>query len=113
MSSYERIKGKLIPISENIDLEKFKKWLYNNDHILDTSKSFSIYDWDSDKEFIYHEGIVYKIEIIERINPYGPFCNLSKDNKNGIDFDTLFYNGGTYLTEMLEEGLNLNKGKIK
>jgi len=69
----------------------------------------------------YYEGILFDdfyddfikvgeelYEVIEKIeiDPYDYYCNLVEHEDGTISFSTRYYNGGTCLSEMVEDELN-------
>ena len=62
-----------------------------------------------DEYFVYNDDL-YNIVRQEEIDPYDDYVNIEKNGKI-YNFDTLYYNGGVCLTEMLIEGLENYKGE--
>ncbi len=110
MSDYESHRGKLIPVpfNEGEDLESAcKRILQESDIELDTSCYGSIKEQLEDE--FYNELLVLN-NCIYKISSYtegyeDTFIHMTKDLDGSINFSTRFYNGGTYLTEMLEKGI--------
>jgi hypothetical protein len=56
-------------------------------------------------EFLYIKGTLFKFVEYTDVSDESDYCHI-KDNKDGTySFITSFYNGGTCLQEMLEDGL--------
>lgn len=109
MSSDVSMKGKLIPVdlegktleekalslipeSERDKLEK-----YGYDSALE-------YLQDEEESYFFHKpsGILFEISIIDE--NYDSFMDLKKNPDGSYDFLTRFYDGGTHLGEMLDDG---------
>ncbi len=115
MSRVETYRGKLIKVPNGsvpnvwpLSLEELcKKVLKENgfNEISKCSKSYteSIYD-ELDDKYVVLNNTLYEIEK-EEIDCDDYFCHLKRNEDGSIDFYTQFYNGGTYLNEMLEDGL--------
>ena len=86
MSSYERNKGKLVPV--NIDTEHF------------TDE-----DWEDliDNGFQVIDGEVYEVvwEVKGNTDCFD-FANVKINEDGSINFHTMHYNGGAHWTEMIE-----------
>jgi len=113
MSDYEHYRGKLIPVHEikNESLDDYAKRAFEKDFNEDywnTSRSLEdfIDNKNLEDKYIVYKDIVYKIENKEKIDEEDSFIRMNYDNDGNIVFITRFYNGGTCLQEMLEEGLN-------
>lgn len=107
MSRVETYRGKLKKVNGTEEIEELcKKVLEENGFygISKCSKSYSesIYD-ELDDKYVMLDGTLYEIEKEELGDDY--FCNLKRNDDGSIDFYTQFYNGGTYLNEMLEDEL--------
>ena len=89
MSSYERNKGRLIPV--NIDTEHFTED-----------------DWDDliDNGFAVIDNEIYEVvwEVQSDTDDY-EFANVTINEDGSIDFHTMHYNGGAYWTEVIEQEL--------
>ena len=86
MSSYERNKGKLIPV--NIDLENYT---------------------DDDFETLYENGVVvidgeaYEVKWeIKGGTDLPEFADVKVNDDGSINFHTYHYNGGAHWTEVIE-----------
>lgn len=81
------------PMREKYD---FEKW------------STILEEYDDIGKFLVTDTDVYQIHDSKRID--SDFCNIHKNPDGTYSYITQFYNGGTYLQEMLTDGLNeLNK----
>lgn len=69
-----------------------------------------IYDHDEHYEkIIYWKNTIYSNENHQQLNDD---IDVFQETEQGIEYLTSFYNGGTCLTEVLEEGLErINKNK--
>jgi hypothetical protein len=47
----------------------------------------------------------FEVLSVENLDIDDSYCNISEVSNGVYKFDTMFYNGGTCLSEMLEEGL--------
>lgn len=114
MSRVETYRGRLIKVENGsvpnkwpVSLEELcKKVLKENgfNEISKSCKSYeeSIYD-ELDDKYVVLNHTLYEIEKEELGDDY--FCSLKRNKDGSIDFYTQFYNGGTYLNEMLEDEL--------
>jgi hypothetical protein len=75
---------------------------------------YNIEEWDED--FIECDNLVYLwkfkkfYELIDHKNMNDYTCEAWKDENDVINFSLAFYNGGTYLGEMLEKSIEeMNK----
>lgn len=109
MSETRRFKGKLKLINrgnktlEDLCEELIPKYAKENFKYWSSYTEF-ISDEMGDKYIIY-KGEVYEIEK-EELDVDFEICEGHKNNDNTIDFHVMFYDGGTYLSEMLEEVLD-------
>lgn len=105
MSRVETYRGRLIKV--NGPIEEICRLVLEENGFHGISKccksySESIYDELDDKYVVLNETL-YRIEKEELGDDY--FCSLKRNKDGSIDFYTQFYNGGTYLNEMLEDEL--------
>jgi hypothetical protein len=110
MSDYQREEGKLIPIELNDEIAAqilSERKIGRNDFETPLEQ---LLGW-LDEEYIKVKGFGYfKIEGYKNHGCDLDFSLVNKNEDGSFYFHTLFYNGGTYLAEMLEEGFeNLNK----
>ena len=90
MSDYERNKGKLLPI--DVDTEHF------------TEDEFDSY---RENGFMVIANQIYKVVWeVERFMDYVEFADVEEKEDGSIHFHALFYNGGTWLEEVIEDTLN-------
>lgn len=111
MSRMVRKKGRLTPvvIPESVDgLENELKYLISEGFKFE----FDSEDGEIDVDWFYSEEVMrtkdgkwFKIES-EEIDDY--YVDMKRNNDGTIDFLCSFYNGGTYLEEVLEEGMVKN-----
>lgn len=106
MSNQETIKGRLVAIPREKDesLEDFAKRVSNEE--LDTEWYDTYFEQlsSSDKYFIVGNTI-YEITKQTNLEDYD-YCDIEDLGNGEFSFITSFYNGGTYLTEMLQEELS-------
>lgn len=120
MSEYERVKGTLTRLDVD-DYEEFAKDLLRvKGEDLNKMPTYchSYLDWlTSDyyneyNEYIVLDDVLYRIEHIESEMDAVPyFCNLTKLDNKTYSFDTMFYNGGTCWTEMVEDEIRRQKNE--
>lgn len=61
-------------------------------------------------EYLYLQGELYKILEINDEDPYDSFAHITSGDNGELLFNSRYYNGGTCLSEMLDDALNrLNK----
>lgn len=53
--------------------------------------------------YIYTKSILFKVFSVKNYEDYGYFCDVQKTDDNEYRFITQYYNGGTCLSEILEE----------
>ncbi len=106
MSNTETWKGKLTKIETELSIEEWlkdycdKSKIVIHDYYDSITEQFSV-ELDENDVCVISGGL-YKIEKEELSDDIQSFTK----NKNGeIEFLVSFYNGGTCLSEMLEEGL--------
>lgn len=116
MSDYEHHRGRLIPIEKDRleDEEQFfrralegkfnerawKDYLEHHD-VFEFFEECNVYE-----QFFYVDDCtIYKVIEHEEVDPYDDVQVLREDPRGGYWFEMKFYNGGTCLTEMIEESL--------
>ena len=57
------------------------------------------------ENYFEYNNELYEIVQLKKVDPYEDYINIEK-NGNIYSFDTLYYNGGACLSEILEEGLD-------
>ena len=109
MSDYESHKGRLVLIKrleEETDLDYFNRATEKNVYEKDfESIRDAIYELDLYEEYFYVKDKLYKNEDHEKLDPYNDVQELKGDEVNGYTYFMKFYNGGTCLSEMVEESL--------
>lgn len=124
MSEYHRESGKITLVKEDISFEEANEYCHNwyckrNFVETDILPPFCS-DWIEACEnkhtfFLYNNNNLYWIHDVEQDEPYNSFIKISPtgENEDGeptYEFITQYYDGGTYIQEMLNEALNnLNK----
>ena len=111
MSEIENYKGKLIPVDMNglsldekiqeilgtKELGKFSSsWLEELNEV-----KYEQYYWNDKNKTLY--------EIVKKEYDPSGFMKLTENPDGTIDFITSYYNGGTYLAEMIYYGFEDNK----
>ena len=115
MSNYEVHKGKLIPVDlDGKSIEEYcKKILDDLGYVYDHNEWKQDFDELMLVDYLIHEDSLYKIEDTEREDEAG-YLEANKDKDTGIiSYDMGFYNGGTCLSEMLEDACKLTNNYIK
>ena len=116
MSDYEHHRGKLILIekSSTEDQEEFFKRVMGDSFKEDAYKDYldhkDIYEFFNDcnayADFFYKdEYSIYRVEEREEVDPYDDVQVLRENPDGSYYFEMRFYNGGTCLSEMIEEAL--------
>jgi hypothetical protein len=113
MSDYESHKGKIRKVNQKgeLMLGHMVQIMKNNGDIIDESNE--ILDTFMDKyykKYFVVKGDLYEFVEHEEIENFDTFCTLTPNEDGTISFHSTFYNGGTCLSEMLEDELKkLNK----
>jgi hypothetical protein len=107
MSRDVSMKGKLIPIDlEGKTVEEKALSIVPKDKQVNVTEFYdSALDYITLELSYYFEktsGILFEVSVIEE--DYDSFMEISKNADGSYDFLTRFYNGGTYLGEMLDDG---------
>lgn len=58
------------------------------------------------EKYFFFKDRIFKMVNLTKHEAYEPLIELSEDSVGNINFVTQFYNGSSYLNEMLEEGLD-------
>lgn len=105
MSDYKAYTGKLKKIeflNDNETLEELQYRAY-----LDFGGKGKYYKnilfEDFYDDFLIIENNLYKIMDLNETDPYDNYCIINKNEDSTFSFSTRFYNGGTCLSEMLED----------
>jgi hypothetical protein len=104
MSEQETHKGKMTKMDMPLGLTKEEQmlWLKNEGVEFDTFYPECDNYWT--EQAIVIGDTVYKVEDDE-LEDSGDFFNIEKNEDGSYSYFTSFYNGGTCLQEMLEDGL--------
>lgn len=118
MSDYESHSGRLLPIKrlENeSDFEYFKRATGKEPDAesIEESVMEALYDADLYEEYFYFKETLYKNVDHQELDPYDTTCVLQGNEEDGYTYNTMFYNGGTCLSEMIEEALENLANKDK
>lgn len=113
MSSYERVTGKLRKLAGPETIEETCKAICM---AIPEFTSLEDSGWDSYQEFIQEEkyeeycilkGSLYKVlEFKREYDPEPDYCRVTHTSLTDIEFDTMYYNGGTCWKEMVEDELS-------
>lgn len=106
MSSQENIKGrlKLIPKLKEESLEDFAKRILNTELNTEWFDTYLEQLSETYKYIIANDNVY---EIIEQCDLQDcDFCSIDTLGNGEFSFVTSFYNGGTYLNEVLQEELS-------
>lgn len=94
MSTIERNKGKLIPVTLEDWIKDFPDADYDD------------LEWDTDGKYVRIEDNVYKVQWeVERELDCDYFADVVENIDGSINFHTLHYNGAAHWTEVVEQGL--------
>lgn len=107
MSEDVSMKGKLVPVSlEGMTAEEKALSLIPKDKHVNVSEFYesALEYLTMEMNYYFHKpsGTLYELSIIEE--DLYDFMELIPNGDGSYDFLTRFYNGGTYLGEMLNEG---------
>ena len=109
MSDYEAWKGKLKKVTnkQNEELEQYCKELLSELNAFDPdSKKKPSHYLVSEfyEEYLLLNGFLYQFVEKEKVpDEADSFCNLTINEDETVSFFTRYYNGGTYLNEMIED----------
>lgn len=116
MSYTEVHTGKLKLIETDYNLEHLQVFLELNkefyvddlqEKIDDNYNYFEIYNNKTKKiACILHNNKLYYVEDHYQSSEADYLQDVKEDSEGNINFNLIFYNGGTCFSEMLEEGLN-------
>lgn len=113
MSNYENHKGKLIlqkRLETEVDKDYLKRVLGDNFNEEKYSEFNNILDYiyinDLEKTFFYINNNLYLNTEYKELDPYEDIQELEGNEEDGYTYHMRFYNGGTCLSEMIEDSLN-------
>lgn len=109
MSEDVSMKGKLIPVDlEGKTLEEKALSLIpesDRSKIADYGYNSALeYLIDEESRYYFHKDSETLFEVVILDDDYDSFMDLKKNSDGSYDFTTRFYNGGTHLGEMLDDG---------
>lgn len=107
MSEQKTIKGKLTSVDlGGLTVEEYAKKALGDNHELNYHKSYAEKLSEESEDFFYNKNLntLYKATF-EEIDPFY-FFEHHKNEDGSIDFITSFYNGGTYLEELITENIH-------
>ena len=116
MSDYEHQRGRLIP-QEKEENETVKAYFqrvlkedFEEDDWNDNNPTEMLYEPDLYEKYFYVNEKLYTVLDLEEVDPYDDIQILKEDPRDGNWFEMKYYNGGTCLSEMIEEAIEkLNK----
>lgn len=94
MQAVKVILQRLAPAYESRHLAKCESFDRDSDELFDYCKQ---------NKLKYLNGVVYSASI-EELDPYG-FVTKTRNENGSVEIVALWYNGGAYIDEVLEEGL--------
>lgn len=106
MSEDVTYRGKLIPVDlGGMTVEEKAHEILGATELPDYYESYLEQLLD-DEDYLYYSpsATLFRVESIQ--DESDGFMNMTANKDGTFDFHTRFYNGGTYLAEMLEDGLN-------
>ena len=111
MSETKITKGRLEIVSKDYNKELLNVFIGENDVLyIDNIDSDFIpirNKVHSDIEFIYNKGTLYQVVDFYSEDFYDDLVETSQDeDKLGVDFIYIYYNGGTCFEEIIEKELN-------
>lgn len=112
MSYTEMHRGSLKQILENFTHQELKEFLKNNKNFKteDLKRELDFYEiyHESTKKlsFVFHKNKMYEVVYHEEYEETDYLLDVKKLDNGLINFNLIFYNGGTCFSEMLKEGLN-------
>jgi hypothetical protein len=121
MSETKHQKGKLVPIIRKKE-ETVKSQIKS---VLGDDFIEALWDWDEDdsdtqnvndqihynnleNEYQFINSTLYKVINFENLDPDDSITKVYKNEDGSINFEFRYYNGGTCLSELLEENIPLN-----
>lgn len=109
MSKTELHTGKLTIHVTNTNREWLKMFIeresLQTDYDVLKDDFFFITDSEDNKKYVFNKGTLYKVKEWVEYNDT-EYLNETKRTGDEIHFTYLFYNGGTWEGELLEEGLD-------
>lgn len=111
MSQQETVIGKLVLVDTD-DYEKYAKevLIVNGDKLLPISCLEQLLEYYSDEYMIINDELYHNV-IDFQTSDDPNFCVVNPSD-NGFTYATSFYNGGTWMTEMIEDELKRQNFKV-
>ncbi len=115
MSEFEGHKGKLILYKEYKDADELQSDLQNFWKSIPVEERAELYkDWEEieecdlvDNGYVVIDGnCIYQLELDENFDIDNSFIAVTQTGDGTYEFVTRFYNGSTYLQEMLQESFD-------
>lgn len=116
MSYVELHTGSLRKVEENFSIEELESFLQNN-HVFEVdnlerkkeknTKFLEIFNKETgNMVFVWHKNSFYEIVSHNETDEVDYLLDVKKGEGDIVNFTLIFHNGGTYFSEMLEEGLD-------
>ena len=108
MSEMVHDSGKLIPFeftTENMTIYEMACEINDAGHAIDMNDSVE-YECIVGKGVVTVQGVVYIIQDIVNGSPDDEYCNVTDNGDGTFNFDTVYYNGSSFLEEQLEEAFD-------
>lgn len=115
MSDTELHSGKLRLLEkiegESLEQQCRRLWIENGKN--DEEFDFDEFFYDMNRKYVKLKEQVWELFDHNKMDSGDSFCKMTPSPDGSYSFITSFYNGGTYLEEMLEDALEevLNKSK--
>ena len=120
MSETVGYKGKLTLCKEYKDADELQSNLKNfwqsvpreeRDKYYKDAEEVDEYDLEDNGYVIIDGNCIYKVELDKEFDVYDNFVEITQVQDGVYEFMTQFYNGSTYLQEMLQEGFDQTNKK--
>lgn len=105
MSSYETHRGVLKKVDTD-NMRQYLSYLTNDNKILNEDYNVNdfLYDNDLEEKYIIIKNVLYEwLEHECKYDEEDDFCDLKENQDKTISIHAQFYNGGTYLPEVLND----------
>ena len=110
MSDYVRESGIIYKLGSIEQMEEFSKEKLGSDDLWADSYPEQLAVEESDK-YIIANGAFWEIKDYKKLETEYDFCDLTLV-EDGVRFHAMYYNGGTCLSEMIQEAMSKNKLNI-
>jgi hypothetical protein len=115
MSQTEYHIGKLVPVDlQGLPLEKMCQKICQEKGVIEISSLYESWEeqvkYDFYDQYYVVDGVIYSLQDHTEGSDESHFMNMRRESDGTIHFVTQFYNGGTCLSEMVEDGISrMNK----